>query len=342
MKKSLAILVVMLIAVGLASIQFACKKDDNSGGPGGGSSDLYPVTATVLGPSGSPQGGATLSLQNPPTNVTGTFSTVTDSSGKGTIQSPAGQQTLLARLGVFEATINVNVLASASGTSAPPMTLTQHTTLGKTLVIYADCENIEDVLRDSAIAYTQFDATTVDSMRIRAAADSTALLNWLKQYHVVFSDCNCGDEKNFPLLARVYGQYVTQGGNIYGGHYNYMNLQNIFPQYYKTGVHSSGDSLKIVNQTLSVALGYTVIQFSGISSYELFSDIPTSNVTVYGVILNSTPTTGSPEGIPVIIENRIGSGKYLWTDYHNQDLLNIYTDPSHRLVRIVRYFLYYF
>ncbi len=339
MKKFFLAVAVLLVVVGLASIQFGCNKSDNStGGPSGGGVAVYPVTAVVLGPSGAPQGGATLSLQNPP-NQAGTFSTTTDSAGKGTIQSPAGAQTLVARLGVFQATLNVTVAANAAGTTAPPMTLTQQTTLGKTLVVFAGCEELERVLRDTAIAYTQYDSTTVDSMRIRAAADSTALLNWLKQYHVVFSDCNCGDEYSYPVLARVYGRYVAQGGNIYGGHYNYMNLQYIFAPYYSQSTYASGDSLKIVNQTLSVALGYTVIEMSSIAYYQLFSDIPTSNVTVYGVINGSTPTANSPLGVAVIVENRVGQGKYLWTDYHNQDILN---DPTHRLVRIVRYFLYYF
>jgi hypothetical protein len=56
---------------------------------------------------------------------------------------------------------------------------------------------------------------------------------------------------------------------------------------------------------------------------------------VYAVFTNTPGSTTSPQGVPVIIENRLGTGKYLWTIYHNQDILS-----DARLVRIVRYFLY--
>jgi hypothetical protein len=49
---------------------------------------------------------------------------------------------------------------------------------------------------------------------------------------------------------------------------------------------------------------------------------------VYGVIYRTSPSVG------VIVENYIGTGKYLWTDYHNQDIKD---DP--KLVKIVQYFL---
>jgi hypothetical protein len=305
--------------------------------PAGSGVTTYKVTATVLGPSGAPLGGATLALVNPP-NQSGTFSTLTDSAGKGTIDAPAGSQQLIATLGIFQATINITVNVNTTNIpqSVGTVKLQQNTTLGKTLVIFAGCEEIENVLADTSIAYTKFDHTTVDSMRIRVAIDSVAVLNYLKQYAIVFSDCNCGDEYEYPQLARVYGQYVRQGGRIYGGHYNYMNLQNIVPPYYQTQVYGYGDSLKIINTNLSTALGYTVIQFDGLSGYELWSDLPgSSTTTVYAVMTSSPGSNSSPQGIPIIVENRVGSGKYLWTAYHNQDILS---DP--RLVRIVRYFLY--
>ncbi len=328
----LAIIICLLMIAGCDKTNTQCPVC-----PAGSGVTTYKVTATVLGPSGAPLGGATLALVNPP-NQTGTFSTLTDSAGNGTIDAPAGSQQLIATLGIFQATINITV--NVNTTNIPQtvgtIKLQQNTTLGKTLVIYAGCEEIENVLADTSIAYTKFDHTTVDSMRIRVAADSVAVLNYLKQYAIVFSDCNCGDEYNYPLLARVYGQYVKQGGRIYGGHYNYMNLQNIFPPYYQTEVYGYGDSLKIINTTLSTALGYTVIQFDGLSSYELWSDLPgSSTTTVYAVMTSSPGSASSPQGIPIIVENRLGTGKYLWTAYHNQDIL---ADP--RLVRIVRYFLY--
>lgn len=134
---------------------------------------------------------------------------------------------------------------------------------------------------------------------------------------------------------------MAQGGNIYGGYYNYLNLQYIFAPYYQTQVYNSAatDTMKVIDPTLSTALGYSVIAYpqNTLTLFDLWGDIPTSNVTVYGVIMNNPATSGSSQGIPIIVENRVGSGKYVWTSYHNQ---NILSDPTHRLVRIDRYFLY--
>lgn len=326
--------VLLVIAFAVSVVVVGCKKDDESTTPTGG--PTYPVTAVVLGPSGNPQGGATLSLLNPPSNDP-KFSTLTDSAGRGTIQSPAGPQVLLAKIGtVFQATINVNVAASAAGTNAGTVRLQQNTTLGRTLVIFAGCEQLERVLRDTAIAYYLYDSTTVNQMRTQATADSNALLTYLRQYALIFSDCNCGDERSYPLLARIYGRYVQQGGKIYGGHYNYMNLQYIFAPNYQTSTSNSNDSINIIDVNLSTALGYTVIGMSGLGGYQKYTDLPVGGTTtVYAVITGTPGSPSSPQGVPVIVENRLGTGKYLWTVYHNQDILG---DP--RLVRIVRYFLY--
>ncbi|MGD1046469.1 MAG: hypothetical protein ABR936_14260 [Bacteroidota bacterium] len=312
-----------------------CNKDERTITGPNSSVPTYSVTITVLGPTGVPQGGVTLTLQNPP-YVSPIFTTITDSLGRGTIQVPSGNQTIIATIGtVFQVTVNVTVTSTPIVISTP-IQLVQNTTLGKTLVIYADCENIETVLADTNIGYTKFDHTTVYDMRTQVDQDSVALLNYLKQYVIVFSDCNCGDEYEYPKLARLYGRYVQQGGKIYGGHYNYMNLQYIFAPSYNDNsqVYGSGSQLKIVNTNLSTALGYTVIDWPS-SWYTQFSEIPVGNSTVYAVIDGSTGSPSSPLGIPIIVENRLGAGKYVWTTYHNQDILG---DP--RLIRIVRYFLY--
>jgi len=316
--------------------------DKSSTGP---SSNVatYPVTATVLGPSGLPQGGATLSLVNPP-NQTGTFSTLTDSAGNGTIQAPAGQQQLSATMGtVFQVTINITVIVNTTNVpqTVGTIKLQQNTSLGKTLVVFAGCEQIEDVLADTNVAYTTYDHNIVDTMRAWVERDSVAVLNYLKGYAIVFSDCNCGDEYEYPLLARVYGQYVRQGGKIYGGHYNYMNLQYIFSPYYQNEPlsygSSTGDSLKFLSAGLITALGHTVIKWpNSLFGYQLYSDLPgSSTTTVYAVIASTPGSPSSPQGIPIIVENMLGAGKYLWTTYHNQDIL---ADPQ--LAKIVRYFLY--
>ena len=163
--------------------------------------------------------------------------------------------------------------------------------------------------------------------------DSTALLNYLKTYSIIFSDCDCSSESGYTALSRAYAKYVTQGGKIYGGHYNYYHLQKIFPPYYSTVVSAGTDTVKIVDVNLSTAVGYTMIKFpSSFSGYVNYRGIPPTNVTVYAVEGSTQPP------VPLIVENRLGTGKYVWTVYHNQDIL--YGANSAKLVRIVRYFLY--
>jgi hypothetical protein len=317
-----------------------CNKDEKTvTGPSSGVT-TYNVTVIVLGPSGAPQGGATVTLQNMP-YASSIFSGITDSSGKATIQSPAGPQTIIVTMGtVFSTTINVTVQVTNVTQTAGTVRLQQNTNLGKTLVIFADCENIETVLSDAAIGFTAFDTTSIDYMRARVDKDSTSLLNYLKQYAIVFSDCNCGDEYGYPKLARLYGRYVTGGGKIYGGHYNYMNLQYIFSPYYRksaTGPYSYPDTLVVTNTNLQIALGSNIVTWtSSFTSYEMWSDLPSSSTTtIYGVKKTSPGSASSPQGIPVIVENRLGTGKYVWTIYHNQDI-----KYDARLIKIVRYFLY--
>jgi len=129
--------IVLALVVGILATCSGCKKSDSVTNPTNVA--LYNVTATVYNPQGQPQGGATLALQNPPSEA-GTFSATTDSAGTATIQSPAGQRTLVAKMGtVFQATLNVNVTANPAGNMITnPLQLQQNRALGKVLVITAD------------------------------------------------------------------------------------------------------------------------------------------------------------------------------------------------------------
>ncbi len=320
-----------VVAVSLAAVIVGCKKDENPTNP----DVTYPVTATVLNPQGQPQGGALLTLKNPPSSDP-KFSAYTNANGQATIQSPAGPQILVATIGTaFRAEIPVNVAANPSGTNAGSMTLQQNTTV-RVLVVKASAEQLETILR--IVGFTTFDSTTITAMRDSANADSTGLLNFLRQYSLVFSNCHGGSEggSSYAVLSRVYGRYVQGGGKMYGGHYNYYHLQRVWPPFYTTRDYQgspSTDTLQIIDQGLSNFVGFTTAAWDSsidsrrLSGYEKFSNPPT-NSKIYGIIKNTSPAVG------VIIENYNGSGKYLWTDYHNQDIRN-----STRLVKLVQYFL---
>jgi len=318
-------------------VQEGCKKDDGAGNPAGPNVPTYPVSAIVRNPSGQAQGGALLALKNPP-YASAIFSAFTDSTGKATVQAPEGPQTLVATIGsAFRAELPVTVAASQTGTSAGSITLQQNTAV-KVLVVKASAEQLEDVLRDPKIGFTTFDTTYIFALRDSATVDSTKLLNFLKQYTLIFSDCDGGTEgsSSYALLSRTYGRYIQAGGKMYGGHYNYYHLQRIWSTYYDTYDYqgsTSTDSISIVDVNLSRYVGFSVAKWIStdsrrLSGYEKFSDLPTST-KVYGVIKGTSPPVG------VIAENYSGTGKYLWTDYHNQDIKN---DPQ--LIKLVQYFLY--
>ena len=321
-----------------------CSKDETTvTGPNTDpNAPTYPVTATIYNPQGYPQGGATLTLQNPP-STDPKFSALTDSLGKATIQSPSGPQVLLAKFGtVFQATLNVTVAATTTPTViTTPLKLQQNTSLGKTLIVTADAEQLEAVLR--ILGYTTYDSTSVYDMRTRASADSTGLLTWLKQYKLVFSNCNGGDEDSYPVLARVYGRYVASGGKIYGGHYNYMNLEVVWPPYFAENDqdyqgNTYADSMQVVDANLRNVVGlYLDWTQSGdsrhLSGYEKWTSAHTPpNSYTYGIIKGTNPA------VSVVVEchpnPNPNGGKYLWTNYHNQDIKSI---P--KLRKIIEYFM---
>jgi len=315
-----------------------CNKDKRTVLGPDANTPTYLITVTVLNPSGTPQGGVTLTLQNPP-YTSSIFTTITDNLGHGTLQAPVGNQIIIATMGtVFQDTVTVNVAVSSTPTVvSTPLRLVQNTTTKKVLVVEAFAEQLETVLR--VIGFTTFDETTIETLRDRANTDSTELFNYLKQYSLVFSDCDGNSEGDsvFAALSRTYGRYVSQGGKMYGGHYNYYHLQRIWPSFYTNrdyqGVDSQ-DSISFTDQNIKLALGFNIAKWNStdglrryLSGYEKFSNLP-SNAKVYGVIYKTSPNVG------VIVENYIGSGKYLWTDYHNQDIID---DP--KLLKIVQYFL---
>ncbi len=318
----------------LGLVFFSCKKDENPVN----TSETFPVSAVILNPAGTPQGGAILTLKNPPSSDP-KFAGISDTSGRVTIQSPAGAQVLIAKIGsVFLTEMSVNVQASSGGTNAGSITLRQN--IGgntRVLIVKASAERLENVLRDPKIGFTTYDSTTVSAMRDSAVVDSTRLLNFLKQYTLIFSNCDGSSESGYPLLSRVYGRYVAAGGKMYGGHYNYYNMRVIWPGFYRTADsrgNTSTDTLQIVDPNLQTSLGFSIMRWSGtdsrrLSGYEKFSDLPT-NTKVYGIIRG----LNNPQ-VAVICENYVGLGKYLWTDYHNQDIIN---EPQ--LIKIVQYFLY--
>jgi hypothetical protein len=307
-----------------------CKKSDSSPTS---SVPTYPVSVTVLNAISQPQGGVLVTLKVVP-YADPKFEAYTDSLGKATLQSPAGNQVFVAKIGsAYQVEFTLNVSTTATNV-VPPVTLIRNTAI-KVLCVQARAEQLEDVLSDPKIGFTNFDKTNIDTLRLKADADSTALLNYLKQYTLVFSDCDGSTEggAQYAKLSRVYGRYVAGGGNMYGGHYNYYHLQRIWTSSYRQFNSSSSpysDSLALTDTDIAKFVGFSVAKWNNAELsgyYDKFDDLP-ANAKVYGKIVGITPA------VYVIVENHIGTGKYLWTNYHNQDVKN-----DAKLIKLVQYFL---
>jgi len=309
-----------------------CKKSESSPTS---TVPTYPVSVTVLNATAQPQGGVLVTLKVVP-YADPSFEAYTDSLGKATLQSPAGNQVFIAKIGsAYQVQFTVNVSTTAANI-APPQTLVRNTSI-KVLCVLASAEQLENVLKDPKINFTDFDTTYIDTLRLRADADSAGLLTYLQKYTLVFSDCDGSTEggDEFAKLSRVYGRYVAGGGNMYGGHYNYYHLQRIWTssyQQFNSMSSPAGDSLALTDTDIAKFVGFSVAKWNSadyrnLSLYEKFNDLP-SNAKVYGKIQGISPA------VYVIVENHIGTGKYLWTNYHNQDIIG---DP--KLIKLVQYFL---
>jgi hypothetical protein len=312
-----------------------CKKNESSPTS---SVPTYSVTITVVNPSGQPQGGALVSLKNAPYDSPD-FSSYTDTAGKASLKSPSGNQTFIAQIGsAFRTEVQFNVTTSAAQNIIPTVQLTQNTAK-KVLCVQADAEQLEDVISDPKIGFTTYSLVYIDTLRDQAIADSAKLLAYLQQFTIIFSNCDGGTEGDaeYAKLSRVYGRYVSGGGHMYGGHFNYYHLQRIWTSSYQIPSNFSYpavDSISLVDNEISKFVGFSSAYWNStdsrnLSGYMTFSDIP-SNSKIYGTIKGLNPA------VDVIIENHIGSGIYLWTDYHNQDIKD-----DAKLIKLVQYFLYY-
>lgn len=195
-------LVSLFVLLAVATLIAGCSKNNSVSSNG----TLYPVTATILNPSGLPQAGAILKLQGKANNDP-VFASVTDSTGTATIKAPAGNQTLVGVMGtVFSVTFSVNVAANQTGTNAGTHQVVRNTAL-KVLVVQGDCEEIENVLQ--GLKFGTYDSIYVYDLIDSVASDSNKTQNFLAKYSLVFSDCQCGDEGDDATLLRFLASTVA-------------------------------------------------------------------------------------------------------------------------------------
>jgi hypothetical protein len=288
---------------------------------------MMPVHAILDDPQGNPFGGVRVWIDSARDTV------ISDSYGKATLNSPCGSRLLKARLGVFKAQVHITVSPCDTALSVPALHLVLDSAV-KILVVTTPCETTQTLL--PVIGFTNIDSIAADTLTALANRDSAKCFDFLKNYPVVFLNCDGSFEIYTANLFSVLGQYISNGGVAYGGHYLFKALQQLFPGYYTQGDAQDltpNDTLFITDAAMSSNVGYSSIAWQstddrGLSGYEKFTDLP-PDAKGLAVIKNGAPQVG------VIVENRLGLGRFLWTDFHFQDIV---TFPEE--VKLMKYVLY--
>lgn len=310
----------------------SCKKDE--------AVETQAISMKVLDPTGHPIGGATVYVKGK-SESDPTFSGKSNADGIAYLKAPYGQVTLVAKMGsVFVNEYSLNVTKST--TDAGKVELKQNILL-KVLVIKASAEQLEDVL--DSLGYTDFDTISIAPFRNLCDSDPDSALRFLRQYTLVFSDCNGSEENQFSYsIGPVFKDYVKFGGKIYGGHYNYMNLRYIFPNTYmndRSYMHDE-DSITVIDPALSNFVGFSSSRWNSnptvndpvarrLNTYQTFDDLPNSLIPpiTYLVVSHVEPK------LPAVVENHYGAGKYVYTIYHNQDIIK-----DQKLLVLIKFFLF--
>ncbi len=334
---------ILMLSLALGVGLSACKKDPSI------TENISPstkVTARIMDPTGKPIGGATVYLSGKAEDDA-TFSAKTNAQGIAVLNSPEGNQLFIAKMGtIFKTQFSINVKADVNN-EAPLVQLKQDNLL-KVLVILASAENLEDVL--NAIGYTDYDTISIDDFRDMAINNPGSATNYLKKYSLVFSNCNGSEENQYANeIAPIFEDYVMGGGKIYGGHYNYMNLRYLYPSYYNNdcALEHDADSIAVNAPVVENYVGFSSAAWNSkpdefgivrrLNSYQQFRDLPPNN----GLELNNITyfkIAGVSPSIPAVVENRPNGalgGKYVYTIYHNQDIIE-----DQKLLLIVKFILY--
>jgi hypothetical protein len=288
---------------------------------------MMPVHAILDDPQGKPFGGVRVWIDSTRDTV------LSDSYGKATLNSPCGSRLFKARLGVFIGEIHITVSPCDTALSVPALRLVLDPSV-KVLVATTPAETIQTLL--PAIGFTIIDSIAADSLTALANRDSAKCFEFLKNYPMVFLNCDGADGIYNANIFSVLGQYISSGGVAYGGHYAFRGLQQLFPGYYQQGDIqdlSPNDTLLITDTALSSYVGYSSIAWQstddrGLSGYEKFDDLP-PDAKVLAVIKNAHPQVG------VIVENRLGLGRFLWTNFHSQDIVSFSEQ-----IKLLKYVLY--
>lgn len=306
----------IVLAVSLLTAA-ACGGDDSTGVPDGGAT----VSGVVVAADGeTPIPGAVVTLLE----VDDAPVDTTDLQGRYELAGvPSGEQTLLARRGVFEARITVTV----DGDEAVTAPIAELLSTGDLAFVPGSYDAIEHIVRDQ-----------LGNEMTELSAEDFANASELAKYKMIFINCGAdtwtimGDAASLQNLR----DYVRNGGIVYSSDLTLDLVKEAFPEAV-TGEQLSSDAQTIMADVVSPALRQTVGKSKVELAYDLGSWASPSalassvEVLVRGDIVNYDETLDDQ---PLAFVISAGQGKLVFTSFHNEAGI---TEDQHA---VLRHFIY--
>ena len=253
----------------------------------------------------------------------GAPSTLTDVNGRFTLNNvPMGEQTILARRGIFEATFNVTV-AEGQTVTAPPVEIVS---TGKLAYLPGSYDSIEDIVQGEL----------QNPMDMLAPADFASATK-LAEYKMIF--VNCGSDlyeitSNTTTLNTIR-TWINNGGILYASDWANDLVEALYPADFSGEL--SGEAQEVTASVVDAELKAFVGKSTVIIQYDLGSwHTPQTLSTAAKVLVrgsfDSYSTTYSNKPLAVYFAK--GNGDVVFTSFHNE--AGVTADQK----AVLRYFIY--
>lgn len=274
--------------------------------------------------------------------------TVTDVDGNYTLENvPVGSHDINIVKGSFEATVPTTVVAGQT-TVIPEAECQIEAEHLKIAVVTGDYDRVQDVL--SGIGIDETDVDVFDSNYFDDGWIDTLLADYaaLSQYDIVFLNCGLGD---IGFTARFFGandseigdnlrRFVSEGGSIYASDWAYHVVEKTWPDFVafrgaddvaqsaKVGFAPQDVPATITDPAMALALGQNTMEIHyPLGAWAAIEDVaPSTTVYIRGDADIDEDNDGVVDGaltnVPHTVAFRPGSGRVLFTSFHQEPGIN--------------------
>ncbi|MEO0231926.1 MAG: hypothetical protein ABIM29_05225 [candidate division WOR-3 bacterium] len=323
----------VVVFVFLIGIFFACKKKT-------GETNVMGYVYSYNGK--YPLGGIKSYIQSSPSNYD-----YTNSEGYFEIKdAPSGDQVLVLESGSFKTTINVKIKKGEDNvvsTKNNPIKFGKETISPvKMAVVYGDYDQIEGLL--DSIGFPKISSPDVDSTGYVFYSYYTDILynpQELSKFDILFLNCSSYEDfRQDNIAINNLKNYINSGGSLYASDWAYDAIEATFPEYIdfygedtipgdaKEGESEENVSSRVSDERIKEALGKEKIFINfNLGEWVIIDNV--GNQTEVWVKADSIHTyTGALFNKPLMVKFNYGSGKVIYTSFHNeaqitQDMIKI-------------------